>query len=71
MKEFWVVKPCRIISVYRRFEGECCPTFRVTGIKTAGAYDYNPLPSSADITESGSLNLPEPFGPHKPVMGII
>jgi hypothetical protein len=28
-------------------------------------------PSSADVTESGSLNLPEPSGPHRPVMGLI
>jgi hypothetical protein len=28
-------------------------------------------PSSADVTESGSLNLPEPFGPHRPVMGML
>jgi hypothetical protein len=27
-------------------------------------------PSSADVTESGSLNLPEPSGPHRPVMGL-
>jgi hypothetical protein len=31
----------------------------------------NLLPSSADVTESGSLNLPEPSGPHRPVMGLI
>jgi hypothetical protein len=28
-------------------------------------------PSSADVTESGSLNLPEPSGPHRPVMGSL
>jgi hypothetical protein len=28
-------------------------------------------PSSADVTESGNLNLPEPSGPHTPVMGIL
>jgi hypothetical protein len=28
-------------------------------------------PSSADVTESGSLNLPEPSGPHRLVLGII
>jgi hypothetical protein len=28
-------------------------------------------PSSADVTESGSLNLPEPCGPHRPVMGML
>jgi hypothetical protein len=28
-------------------------------------------PSSADVTESGSLNLPEPSGPHRPVMGLL
>jgi hypothetical protein len=27
-------------------------------------------PSTADVTESGSLNLPEPSGTHKPVMGL-
>jgi hypothetical protein len=27
--------------------------------------------SSADVTESGSLNLPEPCGPHRPVMGLV
>jgi hypothetical protein len=32
--------------------------------------DNLPL-SSADVTESGSLNLPEPSGPHRPVMGLI
>jgi hypothetical protein len=32
----------------------------------------NNLPSSsADVTESGSLNLPEPAGPHRPVMECI
>jgi hypothetical protein len=31
----------------------------------------NPPPSSADVTESGSLNLPEPSGPHRPVMGMV
>jgi hypothetical protein len=29
------------------------------------------LPSSADVAESGSLNLPEPSGPHRPVMGLL
>jgi hypothetical protein len=28
-------------------------------------------PSSADVTKSGSLNLPEPSGPHRPVMGML
>jgi hypothetical protein len=28
-------------------------------------------PSSADVTESGSLNLPEPSRPHRPVMGLL
>jgi hypothetical protein len=28
-------------------------------------------PSSADVTESGSLNLPEPSGPHRPVIGMV
>jgi hypothetical protein len=28
-------------------------------------------PSSADVTESGSLNLPEPSAPHRPVMGML
>jgi hypothetical protein len=28
-------------------------------------------PSSADVTESGSLNLPETSGPHRPVMGLL
>jgi hypothetical protein len=28
-------------------------------------------PSSADVTESGSLNLPEPSGPHRHVMGLL
>jgi hypothetical protein len=32
--------------------------------------DNLPL-SSADVTESGSLNLPEPSGPHRPVMGLL
>jgi hypothetical protein len=31
----------------------------------------NPPPSSADVMESGSLNLPEPSGPHSPVMGLL
>jgi hypothetical protein len=31
----------------------------------------NLQPSSADVTESGSLNLPEPSGPHRPVMGLV
>jgi hypothetical protein len=32
--------------------------------------DRLPL-SSADITESGSLNLPELSGPHWPAMGLL
>jgi hypothetical protein len=32
--------------------------------------DNLPHPS-ADITESGSLNLPEPSGTHRPVMGLL
>jgi hypothetical protein len=32
--------------------------------------DNLPL-SSADVTETGSLNLPEPSGPHRPVMGLL
>jgi hypothetical protein len=27
-------------------------------------------PSSADVTESGNLNLPEPSGPYRAVMGL-
>jgi hypothetical protein len=26
---------------------------------------------SANVMESGSLNLPEPSGPHRPVMGLL
>jgi hypothetical protein len=28
-------------------------------------------PSSVDVTKSGSLNLPEPSGPHRPSMGLF
>jgi hypothetical protein len=28
-------------------------------------------PSSADVTEPGSLNFPEPSGPHRPVIGLF
>jgi hypothetical protein len=28
-------------------------------------------PSSVDVMESGSLNLPEPSGPHRSVMGLL
>jgi hypothetical protein len=28
-------------------------------------------PSNADFMESGSLNLPEPSGPHSAVMGLL
>jgi hypothetical protein len=28
-------------------------------------------PSSADDMESGNLNLPEPSGPHRTVMGLL
>jgi hypothetical protein len=28
-------------------------------------------PSSADVTESRSVNLPELSGPHRPVMGLL
>jgi hypothetical protein len=28
-------------------------------------------PSSDDVTDSGSINLPEPSGPYKPVMGLL
>jgi hypothetical protein len=38
------------------------------GVKTAGD---NLPPSSADVMESGSLNFPEPSGPHRPVMGLL
>jgi hypothetical protein len=31
----------------------------------------NQPPSSADVTESGNLNIPEPSGPHRPVMGLL
>jgi hypothetical protein len=31
----------------------------------------NLSPSSADVTESGSLNLPERPGPHRAVMGLL
>jgi hypothetical protein len=31
----------------------------------------NLTPSSADVMESGNLNLPEPYEPHRPVMGIL
>jgi hypothetical protein len=31
----------------------------------------NLRPSSTDVMESGSLNLPEPSGPHRPVMGLL
>jgi hypothetical protein len=30
----------------------------------------NVPPSSADVTKSGSLNVPQPSGPHRPVMGF-
>jgi hypothetical protein len=26
---------------------------------------------SADVVESGSLNLPKPYRPHRPVMGLL
>jgi hypothetical protein len=29
------------------------------------------IPSSADITESVSLNFPEHFMPHRPVVGLL
>jgi hypothetical protein len=41
------------------------------GVKTAGAKADNRPPSSADVTESGSLKLPESSGLHSPVMGIL
>jgi hypothetical protein len=28
-------------------------------------------PSSADVTESGSIKVPEPSGSHRPVMGKL
>jgi hypothetical protein len=28
-------------------------------------------PSSADVTESGSLDLPQPSGPHRAVMAML
>jgi hypothetical protein len=31
----------------------------------------NQPPSSADVTESGSLNLKEHSGPHRPAMGML
>jgi hypothetical protein len=41
------------------------------GVKAAVCMADNLPPSSADETESGSLNLPEPSGPHRPVMGML
>jgi hypothetical protein len=32
--------------------------------------DNLPL-SNADVTQYGSLKLPEPSGPHRPVMGLL
>jgi hypothetical protein len=32
--------------------------------------DNLPL-SSVDVIETGSRNLPEPSGPHRPVMGLL
>jgi hypothetical protein len=40
-------------------------------VKTTSRKAGNKPPSSADVTESGSLNLPELSGPHKPVMGML
>jgi hypothetical protein len=31
----------------------------------------NLQPSSADVTESASLYIPELSGPHRPVMGLL
>jgi hypothetical protein len=41
------------------------------GIKTAVHKADNLPPSSADVTESGSLNLPETSGSHRPVREIL
>jgi hypothetical protein len=43
----------------------------ILGVKTAGAKADNLPPSSADVTESGSLNLPKPSGLHRPVMEML
>jgi hypothetical protein len=37
------------------------------GVKMAGAFGWQPT----DVTESGSLNFPEPAGSHRPVMGLL
>jgi hypothetical protein len=41
------------------------------GVKTAARKAENLPLSSADVTEFGSLNLPELSGPHRPVMGLL
>jgi hypothetical protein len=40
------------------------------GVNTAGSKTDNLPPLSADVTYSKRLELPEPYGPHRAVMGI-
>jgi hypothetical protein len=43
----------------------------ILGVKTAGDIADNLPPSSADVTESGSINLPGPSAPHRTVFGRL
>jgi hypothetical protein len=60
--------------------------FHVPGVDSASKSEYQDTPggkdgrcvrlttyqtSCAGVTESGSLNLSEPSGPHRPVMGLL
>jgi hypothetical protein len=62
------------------FDNSMCPALTrplkmstriLLGVKMAGAKADNLPSSSVDVTESGSLNLSGPSGPHRPVMGML
>jgi hypothetical protein len=55
-----------------------CDRGRLSLLKNEYQYTSGPVgktdnlpPPSADVTESGSLNLPEPSEPHRLVMGML
>jgi hypothetical protein len=49
--------------------------FSMPGVESAPKNEYQDTPGvktvGTNLAESGSLNLPEPSGPHRPVMGLL
>jgi hypothetical protein len=54
MAVFWVVAPCSLVEVYRRFRGACCPHYqgdRATIQKTAIFMSHGFAATNRPITE--------------------